>query len=449
MSNIEEFPRASRTLGEFEGLVAAGRNALEAVPGAVYLCDHEGWLVWCNTEASELWGRSPSIGPGGDRFCGSHRLYLPDGTPLNLEDCPMAMAVKTGAVTRNAEVMIERPDGSRLLALVNIRPLKDDQGRIQGAINCFQDISTQKALLDELQRKNVDLEDFFGNSAVGLHIVSGEGIIRRANKAELTLLGYSAEEYIGRHIAEFHLDAPVIGEILHKLSRGDSLEAFPARLKAKDGSVRHVLITSNGRFDEGKLVNTRCFTVDVTARHAAEVARRESEDRLSATYEAATVGIAEADAQGRLLRVNDAICNILGRSREQLLNMTFEDYTHPEDAAEDASLYAQQVSGALNKYVLRKRAFREDGTLVYLDIHSSTVRDGQGAFLYGVRVIQDVTATKIMEDRIREGERHMRNLLEALPDAHLRLATCGASPGGCYTPTERLCLMTNAPWQSH
>lgn len=417
MSNIEEFPRAARTLGEFESLVAAGQNALEAMPGAVYLCDHEGWLVRCNSEASAFWGRSPSFGPNGDRFCGSYRLYLTDGTPLAHEDCPMAMAVKTGASTRNAEVIIERPDGSRLLALVNIRPLKDHQGRIQGAINCFQDISAHKAMSEELLRRGADLEDFFENGAVGLHIVSGDGIILRANNAELALLGYSADEYVGRHIAEFHLDTPVIDDILHKLACGDSLEAHPARLRAKDGSAKHVLITSNGRFEEGKLVNTRCFTVDVTARYAAEMARRESEERLSATYEAATVGIAEADAEGRLLRVNDAICNILGRSREQLLNMAFADYTHPEDVTGDAALYARQVSGELNKYALRKRAFKEDGSLVYLDIHSSSVRDASGAFRYGVRVIQDVTATKTMEDQIRDGERHMRNLLEALPAA--------------------------------
>jgi PAS domain S-box-containing protein len=329
----------------------------------------------------------------------------------------MATAVSTGTATRNAEVIIERPNGSRLVALVNIRPLKDNDGKIQGSVNYFQDISAHRAMSEELRRKSADLEDFFDNSAVGLHIVSAEGIILRANNAELALLGYSADEYVGRHIAEFHLDAPVIGDILHKLSCGDRLDGYPARLRARDGSTKHVMITSNGRFEDGKLVNTRCFTLDVTGRREAESARQESEERLSATYEAATVGIAEADAEGRLLRVNDAICNILGRSRDQLLNMTFYDFTHLDDVEEDAALYARQVSGELDRYVMRKRALKDDGTLVYLDIHSSTVRDSSGAFRYGVRVIQDVTGSKHMEDRIREGERHMRDLLEALPAA--------------------------------
>ena len=90
--------------------------------------------------------------------------------------------------------------------------------------DCFQDISAQKAAEEEVRRKSRELEDFFDNSAVALHIVSREGIILRANQAELDLLGYAAKDYVGRHIAEFHVDAPVIGDILQKLTCGEKLD---------------------------------------------------------------------------------------------------------------------------------------------------------------------------------------------------------------------------------
>jgi PAS domain S-box-containing protein len=417
MSNVEEFPVGARKLTEFEALVGAAPSALDAIPGAVYLCDRDGWLIRFNSEAVALWGRMPNASGAKERFCGSHRLFLPDGTPLRPEDCPMADAVRSGTATRNAEVLMERPDGSRFTALVNIRALKDYNGNIQGAINCFQDISAHKATEEEVRRKNKDLEDFFENGAIGLHIVSSEGIILRANRAELGLLGYKAEEYVGRHIAEFHADAPVIGEILQKLSCGEQLEQHPARLRAKDGSIKEVLITSNSRFDDGKFANTRCFTLDVTHQREAERARRESEYRLAATYEAATIGIAEADETGRLLRVNDALCKMLARSREQLLSMSFPDYTHQDDRAEDVENYARQVRGELDSYAVRKRACKPDGTVVFLDVYGSAVRDEAGRFLYGVRVLQDVTDAKRMEDRILESEQHMRDLLEGLPAA--------------------------------
>jgi PAS domain S-box-containing protein len=416
MANVEEFP-LQRQLTEFDALVAAAPTALDAIPGAVYLCDKDGWLIRYNSEAASLWGRTPSVDGPRERFCGSHRLFLPDGTPLPAEECPMADAVRRGTATRNAEVIMERLDGTRVTALVNIRALKDRGGNIQGAINCFQDISAHKAAENELRHKTSELEDFFENSAVGLHIVSGEGIILRANQAELDLLGYTADEYVGRHIAEFHADAPVIGEILQKLSCAERLDRYPARLRAKDGSVKHVLITSNSRFSDGKFVNTRCFTMDVTHLREAERARRESEERLAATYEAATVGIAEADKTGRLLRVNDALCKMLGRSREQLLAMTFFDYTDENDRAEDAANFSKQIKGELDSYVIRKRAWKPDGTVAFLDVHGSAVRDQEGQFLYGVRVLKDVTEAKRMEDRIRESEQLMRDLLEGLPAA--------------------------------
>jgi PAS domain S-box-containing protein len=417
MSNVEEFPTTARRLTEYEALVAAAPNALDAIPGAVYICDHDGWLVRYNAEAAELWGRTPRLNEVKERFCGSYRLFLLDGTPLPHAECPMAEAVRVGTPTRNAEVVMERPDGARITALVNIRALRDHRGRIQGAINCFQDITARKEMEEKVRQKSRDLEDFFENSAIGLHIVSSEGIILRANKAELDLLGYTADEYVGRHIAEFHADAPVIGDILQRLSCGDKLDRYPARLRAKDGSFKHVLITSNSRFEDGRFINTRCFTTDVTDLHEAEIARRDSEERLAATYEAATVAIAEADEMGRLLRVNDALCKIVGCSREQLLNMTLFDYTHESDREEDAALYARQVHGEIDNYSIRKRAVRPDGTIRYLDVFSSSVRDAAGRFRYGVRVMQDVTEAKRMEDRIRESERHMRDLLEALPAA--------------------------------
>jgi PAS domain S-box-containing protein len=417
MSNIEEFPAAPRRLTEFEALIAAAPSVLDAIPGAVYLCDQDGWLVRYNSEAAKLWGHTPPIGDKRPRFCGSHALFLPDGTPLAHDVCPMATAIFAGTSTRNTEVVMERPDGSRFTALVNVRALKGHEGRIQGAINCFQDISGHKALEETIQQKNADLEDFFENSAIGLHIVGGDGIIQRANKAELALLGYTTEEYVGRHIVEFHVDAPVIGDILHKLSCGEKLDRYPARLRAKDGSIKQVLITSNSRIEDGKFISTRCFTTDVTDLREAETARHESDERLSATYDAATIGIAEADKDGRLLRVNDTLCRMLGRSREQLLNMTFFDYTQEEDRHEDGALYARQTAGEIDNYVLRKRAIRPDGTTVYLDVYSSSVVDAAGGFRYGVRVLQDVTAAKQMEDRIRESEQHLRDLLEALPAA--------------------------------
>jgi PAS domain S-box-containing protein len=104
------------------------------------------------------------------------------------------------------------------------------------------------------------LEDFFENGAFPLHIVESDGTISRANRAELDLLGYSREEYVGRRIHDFHADEATIADILARLSGGETITRYPARLRAKDGSIRHVQITSSGCFKDGAFLSTRCLT---------------------------------------------------------------------------------------------------------------------------------------------------------------------------------------------
>jgi len=123
--------------------------------------------------------------------------------------------------------------------------------------------------MDELR----DLSDFFENAAVALHWVGPDGTILRVNKAELELLGYAREEYVGRNIAEFHVDPPAIADILKRLKAGETLHNYEARLRCKDGSIRDVLITSNVQWRDGKFVHTRFDPAGFTGAEAHPIAQ--------------------------------------------------------------------------------------------------------------------------------------------------------------------------------
>jgi PAS domain-containing protein len=114
-------------------------------PVAVYSCDASGVIRDFNPRAAELWGRSPKPGDTDERFCGSYKLYRPDGTFMPHDQSPMA-EVLSGQIpeARDSEVHIERPDGSRVIVIVNIRPLKNQSGEITGALNYFFDITARK-----------------------------------------------------------------------------------------------------------------------------------------------------------------------------------------------------------------------------------------------------------------------------------------------------------------
>ena len=116
----------------------------EQLPFAVYVCDRDGLVRRYNQRAAELWGRAPIPGDPHERFCGSHRMFRPDGSLLPHHQCPMADVLRSGVSVRQQEVHIERPDGSRGIALVDIEAVRDGGGNIIGAVNCFQDITERK-----------------------------------------------------------------------------------------------------------------------------------------------------------------------------------------------------------------------------------------------------------------------------------------------------------------
>src|ERR1700730_11324656 len=104
----------------------------------------DGVIAWFNSRAAELWGRVPVVGDTDERFCGAYKLYRADGTHMAHCDTPVALALKTGASVHKQEVVIERPDGSRVIVSVHIDPIRDNDGAIVGVVNFFHDIDERK-----------------------------------------------------------------------------------------------------------------------------------------------------------------------------------------------------------------------------------------------------------------------------------------------------------------
>ncbi|WEX07683.1 PAS domain S-box protein [Chelativorans sp. AA-79] len=368
---------------------------LEALPIGVYCCAADGRITRFNRKAAELWGRTPRIGDTDERFCGAHALFLPDGSPLPHDKTPMADVLRDHQPAKDLRVIVERPDGTRVTALVNIDPLFDAGGNFAGAINCFQDISQLAEAQEEFQRSKDDLDDFFENAAIGLHVVAQDGTILRANRAELDMLGYERSEYIGRHIADFHADEPVIADILNRLSSGEALDRYPARLRAKDGSIRHVLITSNGCFRDGIFLRTRCFTQDVTKTKLAEERIRESELRFRNVLESIPLAIFTTDADGIVTYFNRAAAALAGREPQVGVDRYSIFWrirtTEGEPLAPDDIPLARALREKTAVDGIELIGERPDGSTVRYMPHPAPLFDAQGRLTGAVNLLEDIT----------------------------------------------------------
>jgi len=134
------------------------RRLLEKLPAGAYMCDPDGLITYFNQRAVELWGRAPKLNDPEDRFCGSFKLFSPDGAPIRHDQCWMALALHNNVEYNGHEIIIERPDGYRLTTLAHANPIRNDAGRLLGAVNVLVDISDRKRAEESLRQTNDELE---------------------------------------------------------------------------------------------------------------------------------------------------------------------------------------------------------------------------------------------------------------------------------------------------
>jgi PAS domain S-box-containing protein len=213
---------------------------------------------------------------------------------------PMAVLDGEAVATTFGDVCTEH---TRVIPAESYSELHDPDARLraiaalqQKAASLETEVAARRRLEERLRQSEQHLRDFVENATEGLHWVGPDGRVLWANRAELDLLGYAAEEYIGHHIAEFHVDPDVIADILRRLAADEELHGYEARLRAKNGSIKHVLINSNVYREHGRFVHTRCFTRDITERKLVEQEREEllrrevaAKTRLSLLAEASRV----------------------------------------------------------------------------------------------------------------------------------------------------------------
>ena len=247
------------------------RRLTGLIPAAMYMIDSEGAITYYNEQAARIWGRSPRTGDTEERFCGSFRLYRPDGSRLPHDQTPMAVSLRTGVSFRAQEVTIERPDGMILKISVNIDAIRDADGRICGAINVFTDITEHKKTEEALRKSEELFRTVVENSWDGIHQVdlsTGRFVFTSPSLGRLT--GFTSEELMlpMKDVADrLHpADREAVRRYLKRIIAGERPEKhLEYRWRVKSGEYRWFSDSRQAIFDkDGKAVALVGVTRDIT-----------------------------------------------------------------------------------------------------------------------------------------------------------------------------------------
>ncbi len=230
-------------------------------------------------------------------------------------------------------------------------------------------------------------------------VISEDGVITDLNNQALALFGYPRAEMVGRKIAEFI--APASRELVSRAIESGREGAYENLAVRKDGATIHLETQARVVHENSRMVRMTAVR-DITERKHAEQALRESEERFRRAFEDAGIGMALVGLDGRWLRVNPAICEIVGYPSAELLKKTFQDITHPEDLAADLAHTRALLAGQQRTYQMEKRFLHRHGHVVWINLTVSLVRDAEGRPVHFVSQIQDITARKELETKLAE-----------------------------------------------
>jgi PAS domain S-box-containing protein len=250
------------------------RTLFNLVPVAVYTCDAEGLIQEYNQHAVELWGREPKRNDPSEKFCGSFKIFYPDGRPMPHYKCPMARALRGEKLTEtDLEILVEQSSGARRNVFVSPTALRGGQGKIIGAINCLYDITMRKRTENALRESEERSRAVIHQSAAGITGTDLMGHIISANEKFCSMLGYKERELVGKTIFEIThpKDIRESKRLFHLIVKKAEPYQLEKRYRCKDGSALWVSVSASPLRDtEGKTQSAVSVVLDITDQKKAQ-----------------------------------------------------------------------------------------------------------------------------------------------------------------------------------
>ena len=260
----------------------------------------------------------------------------------------------------------------------------------------------QKQRREEMLRESKEQHRTIIQTAMdGFWMTDMQGHLLEVNETYSQMSGYSIQELLAMRIPDLEVAETAADTAVHMqriIAQGE--DRFETRHCRKDGSIFTVEVSVQYRsIDGGKMV---AFLRDITERKRLYVALQENENIFRGTFEQSAVGIAHVSLAGRFIRINQRFCEITGYSSDEMLMLTFQDITDPEDLEADLNNVQQVLEGLLDTYSMEKRYIRKDGHLVWVNLTVTLLRDATRQPIFFISVIEDITEHKQTEQLLRQ-----------------------------------------------
>ncbi len=383
------------------------RQMVEALPAAIYTTDAEGRLTYYNAAAVRLSGRTPELGT--DKWCITWKIFLPDGTPLPHDQCPMALALKGLDVPSRMECIAERPDGTRFWFTPYPAVVRDAQGRISAGINLLVDIT---------DRKNAEIEASEQFRAIVettpecVKIVASDGTLLFMNTPGLAMVDASSAEMVtGKSVYDLIAagDRQRFREFNERICRGEKA-SLEFEILGLSGSRRQMQTRAAPlRHTDGTTVDL-AVTHDITGRKRAERAAL----LLSAIVDSSDDAIISKDLTGIITSWNKGAQRLFGYTADESVGQPVTMLIPPDRLDEEPKILARLKRGErVDHFETVRRA--KDGTLLDISLTISPVRNAHGVIIGASKIARDITGSKRIHAALLSSEASFRQLADSMP----------------------------------
>lgn len=410
------------------------QRLLDAAGDAMLVADARGIVVATNAAAARLFGRDrqalramaiEDLLP--ERYRAAHRELR-----ARYAQAPGVRAMGKGNLFRGL-----RADGAEFLVEASLGPL--DHGEV---LITLADVTERRRTEDALREREELLRLFIDNAPVALAMFDHEMRYLAASRRWLTDYGLVGQQIVGRSHDEVLPDIPPRWRAANRRGlAGEVVREEQDRFERADGTVQWLRWELRPwRAASDAIGGIVIFTEDITEQVQARRAIEESESRFRATFEQAAVGLAHAAPDGRWLRVNRKLGEIVGYRCDELLQRSFRDITHPDDLDADLAQLQRLLAGEIDHYALDKRFIRKDGATLWVRLTVSLQRRADGTPDYTIAVIEDIDERKRTEQTLRR----LRGEIEQLLTVHIAAETAAAIAHELNQPLNAVASYTEA-----